>query len=70
LRRAHIEPYAWVVNKSILMAGTNDPLLNARLEGERRQMQRIEAGLATRMFVVPWLTTPPIGVAQLSRMAA
>lgn len=70
LRRAHIEPYAWVVNKSILMAGTNDPLLNARLEGECRQMQRIEAGLAARMFVVPWLTIPPIGVAQLSRMAA
>ncbi|HLZ97406.1 MAG TPA: arsenical pump-driving ATPase [Steroidobacteraceae bacterium] len=70
LRRAHIEPYAWVVNKSILMAGTDDPLLNARLEGERRQMERIEAGLAARLFVVPWLTTPPIGVARLSRIAA
>lgn len=70
LRRAHIEPYAWVVNKSILMAGTSDPLLNARLGGERKQMERIEAGLAGRLFVVPWLTTPPIGVAQLSRIAA
>lgn len=70
LRRAHIEPYAWVVNKSILMAGTSDPLLNARLGGERKQMGRIEAGLAARLFVVPWLTTPPIGVAQLSRIAA
>ena len=70
LRRAHIEPYAWVVNKSILMAGTDDPLLSARLEGERSQMERIEAGLAARMFVVPWLTTPPIGVTQLSRLAA
>jgi len=70
LHRAHIEPYAWVVNKSILMAGTSDPLLNARLDGERKQMERIEAGLAARLFVVPWLTTPPIGVAQLSRIAA
>jgi arsenite/tail-anchored protein-transporting ATPase len=70
LRRAHIEPYAWVVNKSILMAGTNDPLLNERLEGERRQMRRIESGLAARTFVVPWLTTPPIGVTELSRLAA
>jgi len=70
LRRANIEPYAWVVNKSILMAGTSYPLLNARLGGERRQMERIEAGLAARLFVVPWLTTPPIGVAQLSRIAA
>jgi arsenite/tail-anchored protein-transporting ATPase len=70
LRRAHIEPYAWVVNKSILMAGTNDPLLNERLEGERRQMRRIESGLAARTFVVPWLTSPPIGVTELSRLAA
>ena len=70
LRRAHIEPYAWVVNRSVLAAGTSDPLLTARLDGERRQMQRIEAGLAARLFVVPWLTTPPIGIAELSRIAA
>ena len=27
LRRASIEPYAWVLNKSVLAAGTHDPLL-------------------------------------------
>jgi small redox-active disulfide protein 2 len=31
LRRASIEPYAWVLNKSVLAAGTRDPLLAARL---------------------------------------
>jgi len=31
LRRAHIEPYAWVVNKSLLAAGTRDPFLRQRL---------------------------------------
>ena len=36
LRRAHIEPYAWVLNKSVLAAGTHDPLLRARLAGERK----------------------------------
>lgn len=30
LRRARIEPYAWVINKSILASGTRDPLLVAR----------------------------------------
>ena len=70
LRRARIEPYAWVVNKSIAAAGTRDPLLAARLAGERKQMERITAGLAASTFVVPWLTTPPIGLAALSRLVA
>ncbi len=68
LRRAKIEPYAWVLNKSVLAAGTADPLLVARLAGERRQMARIGGGLARRTFILPWLTQPPIGVAELSRL--
>jgi arsenite-transporting ATPase len=43
LRRARIEPYAWVLNKSVLAAGTRDPLLQARLAGERKQIERMAA---------------------------
>jgi arsenite-transporting ATPase len=68
LRRASIEPYAWVLNKSVLAAGTSDPLLAARLAGERKQMERIAAGLAQRTFTLPWLTVPPIGFAELSKL--
>jgi len=68
LRRAHIEPYAWVLNKSVLAAGTRDPLLAARLSGERRQMERLAGGLAQRLFTLPWLTVPPIGVAELGKL--
>ena len=68
LRRASIEPYAWVLNKSVLAAGTTDPLLAARLDGERKQMARMADGLAQRMYVLPWLTTPPIGFAALSSL--
>jgi arsenite-transporting ATPase len=70
LRRASIEPYAWVLNKSVLAAGTTDPLLAARLAGERKQMDRMAGGLAKRIFVLPWLTRPPVGVAALSRLVA
>jgi arsenite/tail-anchored protein-transporting ATPase len=70
LRRARIEPYAWVVNKSILAAGTHDPLLAARLDGERKQMERVDADLAARVFVVPWLIRPPIGLTELAQLAA
>lgn len=68
LRRADIEPYAWVLNRSLLAAGTRDPLLGARLAGERRQMARLEGGLAKRLFSVPWLIEPPVGVEALSRL--
>jgi arsenite-transporting ATPase len=68
LRRASIEPYAWVINKSVLAAGTHDPLLAARLAGERMQMKRMADGLAARSFIVPWRTRPPIGLAELSEL--
>jgi arsenite/tail-anchored protein-transporting ATPase len=70
LRRASIEPYAWVLNKSVLAAGTRDPLLAARLAGERKQIERMAAGMAKRIFTVPWLTRPPIGFAELSKLAS
>ena len=68
LRRAQIEPWAWVVNKSIAATGTTDPLLQARLAGEVRQTERIANGLARRTFVLPWLAQPPVGVAALGAL--
>jgi arsenite-transporting ATPase len=70
LRRASVEPYAWVLNKSVLAAGTRDPLLAARLAGERKQMARMSAGLAKRLFTLPWLTVPPIGFTELSKLVS
>lgn len=70
LRRASIEPYAWVLNKSVLATSTCDPLLVARLAGERKQMERISTGLARRIFTLPWLTVPPIGFAELSKLVS
>ena len=68
LRRAGIEPWAWVLNKSVLASGTRDPLLAARLDGERRQIDRMASGLAKRLFMLPWLPVPPVGVAELSKL--
>jgi arsenite-transporting ATPase len=70
LRRASIEPYAWVLNKSVLAAGTHDPLLAARLAGERKQMERMSAGLTQHIFMLPWLTRPPIGFVELSKLVS
>ena len=70
LRRASIEPYAWVLNKSVLAAGTSDPLLAARLAGERKQIARMATGLAKRIFAVPWRVVPPIGAAELCKLVS
>jgi arsenite-transporting ATPase len=70
LRRAHIEPWAWVINNSIAATGTTDPLLQARLAGEIRQTARVANGLAQRTFVLPWLPEPPVGVAALGALVA
>ncbi len=69
LRRAKIEPWAWVINKSIAATGTADPQLQARLAGEHRQTARIASGLARRTFVLPWLPEPPVGVEALGELA-
>jgi arsenite-transporting ATPase len=68
LRRAKIEPWAWVINKSIAATGTSDPLLKARLVGEMQQTERIANGLAKRTFVLPWLPEPPVGVEALAAL--
>ncbi|WP_404710482.1 arsenical pump-driving ATPase [Sphingomonas sp. MMS24-J13] len=69
LRRAQIEPYAWIINKSLLAAGSNDALLRERLEGERKQIDRIRGAMAKRLFFVPWQAMPPIGVTALQGLA-
>ncbi len=68
LRRAKIEPYAWVVNKSLLATGTEDPLLGARLDSERKQMQRVASQTTHAVTVVPWTVHPPVGVSALQSL--
>lgn len=69
LRRAGIEPYGWVINRSLLGSGTQDPLLRARLKGELAQIARVRDGLARRAYLLPWLPEPPVGIAALRRIA-
>ena len=70
LRRAKIEPFAWVINKSVLAAGTQDPLLAARLSGEQTQMDRVADGLSNARICCPGWAHPPIGVAALSALVS
>jgi arsenite/tail-anchored protein-transporting ATPase len=68
LRRAKVEPYAWVVNRSLAATGSAEPVLQARMAGERRQMERIRNGLAARLHVLPMLTRPLVGAERLAQL--
>lgn len=61
---------AAALQDDLLAAGTHDPLLAARMAGERKQMKRMVSGLAARMFIVPWRTIPPIGFVELSKLVS
>jgi len=65
LQRAQIDTFAWVVNKSLLASNTRDPLLQARLNSERRQMERVQALAQGRFYLIPWAATPPVGAKAL-----
>lgn len=69
LRRAKIEPYAWVVNASLAVSGTRDPLLRERIPSELRQLERVQRDLARRLAIIPWMAVEPIGVANLQCVA-
>jgi arsenite-transporting ATPase len=64
LRRAGIEPWAWVVNASLAAADPTDPLLVARAAAEEPHIDRVESK-NPRMAVIPWLTEEPIGSRRL-----
>jgi len=69
LRRAGIEPFGWVINKSLAASGTHDPLLRLRLATERAQIARVQKGLAKRVFTIGWRSKPPIGVGELQTLS-
>jgi arsenite/tail-anchored protein-transporting ATPase len=70
LRRAGIEPYGWVVNNSLAVAGPSDPLLRRRAEEEVEQVKRVATELADRVFIVPRLADEPRGIPALRAMIA
>jgi arsenite-transporting ATPase len=67
LRRAGIEPFAWVVNASFAAAGPTDPVLVARAAAEIDQIGAV-TGLASRVAVVPWLAEEPRGAERLRKL--
>jgi arsenite-transporting ATPase len=65
LRRAGIEPYAWVVNASLAAARPVNPVLRSRAAAELRQFINIKDNLARRVVLVPFQAQEPVGAGLL-----
>ena len=61
LARAGIEPFAWVINQSLLASGTHDPLLCQRGTYEIPFIRRVVDSLGKRSALIPWLAEAPVG---------
>ena len=59
LRRAGIEPWAWIVNNSVAAANPHSPLLRQRARNELREIDAVATRYARRYAVVPLLTEEP-----------
>ena len=68
LRRAEIEPYAWVINQVLISLPITDPLLKQRQLHEQKYLREVQQDHASRVAIIPWQIEPPIGLQALSRL--
>ena len=68
LRRAQIEPFAWVINQSFAKSGSRDPLLLARGRGEAPFIREVVEKLSKRTALVPWVAEEPVGPEKLRHL--
>lgn len=69
LRRAGIEPWAWIVNNSVAATRVSSPLLRQRALNELREIDAVATRYAQRYAVVPLLREEPIGMTRLLKLA-
>ncbi len=70
LRRAEIEPFAWVVNQSLLPLEVTDPVLCRRRRGELPFVEEVSGKKAARVSLLPWRKDPPVGIEGLRGLFA
>lgn len=69
LRRAGIEPWAWIINQSLQGCGSCDALLQRREQAERRYLREVTEVHARRTAWLPWQAEEPVGPEPLARLA-
>ena len=67
LRRAEIEPYAWVINNCLSPLNVTDPLLVERQKHEAKYIKEVVTEQASRTALIAWQIEPPVGPEALKR---
>ena len=70
LRRASIEPWAWIVNNSLAAARPTSRLLRQRALAEVAQIETVATRYSARYAVIPLLAMEPVGVDRLLQLTA
>lgn len=65
LRRAGIDPWAWIINHSVAAAATRSALLRQRARNELPQIEAVATQHAHRYALVPLLAQEPVGLERL-----
>ena len=68
LRRAGIEPWAWVINQSLAAASTTSPLLQQRAANERARLEDVATVHASRYAVIGLQPVEPVGTERLAAL--
>ncbi|MBI4595255.1 MAG: arsenical pump-driving ATPase [Candidatus Tectomicrobia bacterium] len=68
LVRAGINPFAWVINQSLLPLDSRDPLLLSRREREYVYLKEVREKHASRLALIPWMIEEPIGPDRLRKL--
>ncbi|HGV3482827.1 TPA: ArsA-related P-loop ATPase, partial [Klebsiella variicola subsp. variicola] len=69
LRRAGIDPWAWVINNSLAAAKPSSPFLVTRARRELPLIDDVAGHYAQRIALTPLLKDDPVGVDLLAEMA-
>jgi arsenite-transporting ATPase len=69
LRRANIEPWAWIINNSLALAEPSSALMRQRASNELAQIDAVTTQYAKRWAIVPLEAEEPIGIERLKRLA-
>ncbi|EKN4865630.1 TPA: arsenical pump-driving ATPase [Yersinia enterocolitica] len=69
LRRAEIEPWAWVINSSLAAAKPSSPILVTRASRELPLINDVTEQFAKRIAFTPLQNEEPVGAALLVKMA-
>ena len=68
LKRANIEPYGWIINRSFAASKTEDPILISKGLYELKYIEEITNTLSKRTVLSPWVCDELVGAESLKKL--